>query len=103
MSNVSLVDVRFVDGEPHEVALKAGEQLEAALLLSQEALEGLSWSARGAWLTQEHHRTGSMPTGDQFGETPLNRKLDQVFELLKEASRHVRTIKTAAAYDPRSV
>lgn len=102
MANVSLVDPKYVDGDPHEVAVIAGTQAQAAIELSIQALDGLIWAAHGSWLTQEYHRLGQMPDKDAFGQSPLGRKLEAAKADLNAV--HVKVIAAAAsaAYDPKS-
>lgn len=102
MSNVSLVDPRYVDGEPWEVAAVAGEQTKAAIQLAIEALEGLTWAARGSWLTQEHYRTGKMPDRGAFEASPLGQRLESGRTALYGVSAGLKQSVSAAAYDPRS-
>jgi hypothetical protein len=103
LSNVALVDVRHLDGEPWDVAQQAGKQVDACFELLEEALEGLYWSARGAWLSQEDYREGQMPSGADFAESALGRKLEAAQDNLKVAEKQARMAALAASHDPRSV
>jgi hypothetical protein len=101
LTNVALVDPKFIDGEPWEIAEKAGAQLAACLELALEALNGFEWAARGSWLTQEDTRTGRMPASGAFERTPYGVKLAEAQIQLKHALKDTRTITAAAAADPR--
>lgn len=103
MSNVALVDVKHLDGEPWDVAQIAGKQVDDCFDLLEEALEGLWWSARGAWLSQEDYREGSMPNGDDFPLSPMGRKLEASRDALKVAKKQAKVATLAASHDPRSV
>lgn len=103
MSNVALVDVKHLDGEPWDVAQIAGKQVDDCFELLEEALEGLWWSARGAWLSQEDYREGEMPNGADFIASPIGRQLESVADSLKVARKQAKTATLAASYDPRSV
>lgn len=100
---MSLVDPRFVDGEAWQVAAVAGKQTSEALALASEALEGLAWSARGSWLSQEHHRIGAMPEGADFDASPMGQRLRLLKDWLDEAERLTPVVTNAASWDPRSV
>lgn len=102
MSNVALVDPKFVDGEPWDVAAVAGQQTLDSIELALEALEGFAWSARGAWLSQEEYRTGTMPEGKDFERAPLGRTLADHKMRLRTARKELTTALAAASYDPRS-
>lgn len=102
MSNVALVDVKHLDGEPWDVARVAGDQTTAAIQLSLEALDGMFWAARGSWLSQEHHRTGTMPDREAFEASPLAEHLLQAQQSLAVTAKQIKTTTAAASFDPRS-
>ena len=102
MPNVSLVDPKYIDGDPWDVAKVAGEQSIQALELTEEALEGFFWAARGAWMTQEHYRTDEMPDIAAFEDSPLGKKLYVVLEAIKTLKSPIETATKAASFDPRS-
>ena len=102
MTNVALIDVKHLDGEPHEVARHAGEQVLRCLDLLDEALEGFEWAARGSWLTQEHHREGKMPDADEFVASALGRNLAKVRAALEDQTKVTRVATVSASFDPRS-
>lgn len=102
MSNLALVDVKYVDGEPWEVAQVAGKQVTDAITLTEEALEGFFWAARGSWLSQEEYRTGEVPGAGAFEASPLGRRIAGVAELFSEAQSALDAAKLSAVFDPRS-
>lgn len=102
MTNVALIDIRHTDGEPWEIAAVAGQQVADCLALLDEALDGFSWAVRGSWLSQEHHRTGEMPSADEFTASVFGRKLVELQEMASAASKTARLVTKAAAHDPRS-
>lgn len=103
MPNVALVDVHQVDGEVWEVAGVAGEQFKATIELSLLAIDGLEWAARGSWLTQEHHRTGTMPDADDWKASHLHRKIAAQRDALHAALKQAEMLRRTVAWDPRSV
>lgn len=103
MSNVALIDIRHLDGEAWDVARKAGAQADDCFMLLEEALEGLFWSARGAWLSQEDYREGQMPKGDEFPLSPIGRKLAVAHDAIGVARKAVKVATAAASHDPRSI
>lgn len=102
MTNVALVDIRHVDGEPHDVAQIAGEQVLRCFALLSEAFTDFEWAARGSWLSQEHHREGRMPDADEFVACPLGRNLAAVRAKMAEAAKTTRVATVSASFDPRS-
>jgi hypothetical protein len=103
VTNVSLVDVRHLDGEPWDVAQIAGRQVSDCFALLDEALEGLFWAARGAWMSQEHYREGEMPDGIDFPLSPLGVRLSDAHDSAAAAQKAANAVALAASYDPRSV
>lgn len=103
MTNVALVDVRHLDGEPWDVASQAGKQVADCFALLEEALEGLWWATRGSWLSQEEYREGQMPAGESFVLSPTGRKLEAASDNVAVAKKQARMATLAAAFDPRSV
>lgn len=102
MTNVALVDVRHIDGEPWDVAAVAGKQVLGALDLAIEALEGFQWAARGSWLSQEEYRTGCMPTLTEFLASPLGGQIEGMLNELRAARIRAAHRVAAASHDPRS-
>lgn len=100
MATVTINDPRYLDGEPHDVADTAGKQTLEALDLAEEALEGFSWAARGAWLSAEEYRTGKMPNGVEFGTTRQGLIIEAIRDHLTGSIVAMRVLRTAAAFDP---
>lgn len=100
---IHLHDPRFADGEPHEVAIKAGEQVRVALEATQTALGNFRWAARGAWLSAEDHRTGEMPKGDEFDSTAAARKLDDLNLRLEDLKGIQEALTKSAGWNPKSL
>jgi hypothetical protein len=103
LPNVALIDVRHLDGEPWDVAVQAGKQVEDCFELLDEALDGLWWAARGAWMSQEDYREGQMPDGADFPASALGRKLEAASDNVKVAEKQAKMAALAASHDPRSV
>jgi hypothetical protein len=102
MPTETVHDVRHLDGEPHEVASIAGQQVEATIALALEAIEGLMWAARGAWMTAEEYRTGDMPDGSEFANSPQGVKIIKLDDELRAALSEAKTLSLAASWNPRS-
>lgn len=95
-------DPRYLDGEAHEVAELAGYSLSGALELSEEALEGFNWAARGAWLSSEEYRTGAMPKGEEFLDTAQGRRIIALQADLTRIQNDAHALAQAAAWNPRT-
>jgi hypothetical protein len=102
MPTETVHDVRHLDGEPHEVAAIAGQQVQASIALALEAVEGLMWAARGAWMTAEEHRTGDMPDGSTFIDTKQGSMIVALDDELRKGLAEAKTLTTAASWNPRS-
>src|SRR5437588_1194496 len=73
MPTIQLDDPKQFDGEPFEVAQRAGEQAAAILSAAVEAIEGLHWAARGAYQTGEFTWQDVLPTPEEFDASPQGR------------------------------
>lgn len=102
MPTATVHDVRHLDGEPYEVAQIAGQQVEETITLALEAVEGLMWAARGAWMTAEEYRTGDMPDGVGFPDSPQGERIIELDDQLREALQRAKVLTTAAGWNPRS-
>lgn len=98
---MELVNVKDVDGEPWEVGNFAGQQFKHTLDVALEALEQFNWAARGAWLSQEHYRTGSMPEGEDWLGQLSAKKLGEFEQAITKMRASASVVATASAYDPR--
>ena len=95
-------EIRDYDGEPHEVAEKAGNDLQALLEQSIATFDDFIWAARGAWLTSEYHLTGNMPKGEAFTFTKQGQQIADAQDELQEVLARVRVLTRAAAWNPKS-
>lgn len=102
MTNVALIDPKFIDGETWEVAEVAGRQVLDALDLAIEAVGAFQWAARGSWLSQEEYRTERMPDLSEFLESPLGSQIESLLNELRETRKKMEPRVSAAAFDPRS-
>lgn len=101
MVQIDIEDPRQLDGEAHEVAELAGQNLVKLLDGALEATENFLWAARGAWMSAEEHRTGDMPDGHTFPDIAQGTQITAIYDELRELRDQAAVLKLAASWNPR--
>lgn len=102
MTTITIHDPRHMDGDPHEVAEIAGNQLVAVLEHASEALTEFGWAARGAWMTAEEHLTGDMPNSEKFWDTPQGKQINAMKDAISLMVSRANVSVKAASFNPRA-
>ena len=101
MTEIPVLNVREIDGEPHEVAEQAASEVSVLLDAALDATEQFAWAARGAWMSAEHVRTNEMPDGATFHASAQGRKVMELYESIAAAAKTLETLSIAVSWNPR--